>query len=428
MQEKNFLDSIQKKIEKAIEFNELSSEIAEQIRIPRRVVRFQVPIVRDSGKKEIFLGYRSQHNNTLGPYKGGIRFHPRVSEKEVVALSMLMSLKTSLTGLPFGGSKGGVTIDPFNLSRRELEEVSRQYVREVFPFIGPDTDIPAPDVNTNPQIMAWMVDEYSKLAGRFTPESFTGKPIKLWGLKGRKEATGYGAAVILEKLKEIYNFSPEKTTLAIQGFGNVGYYFAKYAFENGYKIVALSERNGGIYLKKGLDPEKVWECREVNNKIAGCYCRGSVCNYQEGKEIPNKELLEMNVDVLVPAAIENAITKENASNIKAKYILSIANGPLTEEGEAILRQNNKIIVPDILANAGGVIASYLEWIQSKERRLQKKEKVLKEVSKRISQAFDKVWEFKEKKSISSVEAAFSLALTRIANDIRTSRRFAPQEP
>jgi len=418
MQKKNFLGSIQKKIERAIEFNGLSSEIAEQIRIPQRVIRFQIPIVRDNGKREIFLGYRSQHNNTLGPYKGGIRFHPKVSEKEVVALSILMSLKTSLVGLPFGGAKGGVAVDPFNLSRRELEIISRQYVREVFPFIGPDTDIPAPDVNTNPQIMAWMVDEYSKLAGIFTPESFTGKPIELGGLKGRKEATGYGAAVILEKLKEIYNFSPKKTTLAIQGFGNVGYHFAKYAFEKGYKIVALSEKNGGVYLKQGLDPEKVSECREINNKIAGCYCRGSVCDFQEGKEISNRKLLEIDVDVLVPAAVESVITKENASNIKAKYILSIANGPLTEKGEAILRKNNKIIVPDILANAGGVIASYLEWIQGKERKLQEKEEVLKEISKRMSRAFDRVWKFKEEKGVSSGEAAFSLALTRIVNNIR----------
>jgi len=418
MQKENFLDSIQKKIERAIELSGLSSEIAEQIRIPQRVVRFQVPIVRDSGKKEIFLGYRSQHNNTLGPYKGGVRFHPKVSEKEVVALSILMSLKNSLVGLPFGGAKGGITINPFNLSRRELEEISRQYVREIFPFIGPDTDIPAPDVNTNPHIMALMVDEYSKLAGKFTPESFTGKPIELGGLEGRKEATGYGAAVILEKLQETYNFSPEKTTLAIQGFGNVGEHFAKYVFEKGYKIVALSEKNGGIYLKQGLDPEKVSECRKINNKIAGCYCRGSVCDFQGGKEISNKELLEMDVDVLVPAAIEDAITKENASNIKAKYILSIANGPLTEKGEAILRQNDKIVVPDILANAGGVIASYLEWIQNKERQLKKKEEVLKEVSKRISQAFDRVWKFKEEKGVSLGEAAFSLALTRIVNNIR----------
>jgi len=413
-----FLDSIQKKIERTIEFNELSSQIAKQIRIPRRVVKFQVPVIKDNGKKEIFLGYRSQHNNTLGPYKGGIRFHPRVSEKEVVALSILMSLKTSLVGLPFGGAKGGVTVNPFNLSRRELEEVSRQYVREVFPFIGPDTDIPAPDVNTNPQIMAWMVDEYSKLAGKFTPESFTGKPIELRGLKGRKEATGYGAFVVLEKLKEIYNFSPKKTTLAIQGFGNVGEHFAKYAFEKGYKIVALSEKNGGIYLKQGLDPEKVSECREINNKIAGCYCRGSVCDFQGGKEISNKELLELDVDVLVPAAVESVITKENAPNIKAKYILSIANGPLTEKGEAILMKNNKIIVPDILVNAGGVIASYLEWVQGKERQLKNKKEVLREVSKKIGQAFDRVWEFKKEKGISSGEAAFSLALTRIANNIK----------
>lgn len=413
MENGKFLQSVQGQIEETGKLLNLSGEIIEELKEPKRIIKFKIPVLMDNGKRKLFEGYRCQHNNALGPFKGGIRFHPRVCEEEIRALSILMSLKCSLAELPFGGSKGGVTIDPFNLSRRELEMVSRQYVREVFPFIGPNTDIPAPDVNTNPQIMAWMVDEYSKLAGEFRPESFTGKPIELWGLKGRKEATGYGGVVILEKLRETFKFLPEQTTIAIQGFGNVGSNFAKFAAERKYKVVALSEVERGIYLEQGLEPEKVLECKKEKGTIAGCYCKGSVCDYESGKQMTNKELLESDVDILVPAAVENVITKENASKIKARYIISMANGPITEEAQEILEGKGKIIVPDTLANAGGVIASYFEWRQAKGGSLWTEEEVLRGLSDILGKAFNNVWKVSKKRKISLTKAAFLIAVQRI---------------
>ena len=408
-----FLSSVIKKVEKAGKKLKISQEKIELFKQPKRFLNFQIIFTRDNGKKEIVQGFRCQHNNILGPFKGGIRFHPNVSEEEVKALALLMTLKCSLVNLPYGGAKGGVIVDPKKLSKRELEELSRQYVREIYQFIGEDIDIPAPDVNTNPQIMAWMVDEYSKLVGKFSPGAFTGKPEELRGLKGRVEATGYGGVVILEKLKEKYGLIPEKTTIAIQGFGNVGFHFAKFAYEKGYKIVALSEVDGGIYLKEGLEPEKVLQCKMQKGTIAGCYCKGCVCDWKGGRDISNKQLLELNVDVLVPAAVENVITKENASKIKAKYIIAMANGPITQEAQEILEKKGKVIVPDILANAGGVIASYFEWRQAKEGRLWAREETYKELENILTSAFDKVFNYAKKKRISLDESAFQLAIQRI---------------
>jgi glutamate dehydrogenase/leucine dehydrogenase len=326
---------------------------------------------------------------------------------------MLMTWKCSLVGLPFGGAKGGVKVNPFKLSQRELEELSRGYVRKVFSWIGPDKDIPAPDVNTNPQIMAWMVDEYSKKAGKFSPAAFTGKPENLWGLEGRREATGYGGVVILKELAKRLNFIPKKTTLAIQGFGNVGYYFSCWAHEEDYKILAVSEDYGGICVKGGLIPEKTLECKKRKGKIIGCYCVGSICNLGYGKEITNEELLEMDVDILVPAAVESVITEKNAHKIKAKYIIEMANSPIIPEAEMILEKRGVKIIPDILANSGGVIASYFEWLQSKQRKKWKKEKALKELSRILEEVFGKVWNLAEKENVSYRKAALTLAVDRV---------------
>ena len=413
MKKENFIQSVQNKMEEVSKLIEIPKELIEEIKEPKRLIKFQIPVLTDSGKRKIFWGFRSQHSNVLGPYKGGIRFHPAVSEERVKALSILMSLKCALIGIPFGGAKGGIIVEPKKLSKRELEQLSRQYVREIFPLIGPNTDIPAPDINTNPQIMTWMVDEYSKLKGEFSPSAFTGKPEELWGLKGRKESTGYGGVVILERLKEVFGLNPQETTIAVQGFGNVGFHFAKFAFERGYKIIALSEIEGGVYLKKGLEPKEVLKCKEEKGKIAGCYCRGSVCDFRGGKNITNKELLEAEVDVLVPAAVENVITEENAPKIKAKYILSMANGSLTQKGQQILEERGKVVIPDILANAGGVIASYFEWLQAKQGSLWEKEKTLEELSKILSRAFDNIWKIAKERKISLEKAAFLIALMRI---------------
>jgi len=412
-----FLDS-QKQLKEIAGILKIEPAILEELKEPQRVLKFQIPVLMDNGETKFFSGFRSQHNNALGPYKGGIRFHPQVSEDEVKALSMLMTWKSSLVGLPFGGGKGGVVVNPRELSKGELERLSRGYVKEVFSFIGPDVDIPAPDINTNAQIMAWMTDEYSKLKGEDSPASFTGKPLNLWGLKGRKEATGYGGVVILEKLKEIFNFKPKETTLAIQGFGNVGSNFARFAFQKEYKIITLSEQEGGISVERGLNPEETLRCIEKKGRIAECYCVGSVCDLSYGKPITNKELLEMKADVLVPAAVENVITKENAHKIKARCIIEMANGPVTSEAEKILEKRGIKSVPDILANSGGVIASYFEWLQSKEKKLWEKEKVFQELSATLEKSFKKVWDLAKNKKISLKKAAYLIAVDRVAGVMR----------
>lgn len=414
---KFFLDS-QKQLREIANFLKIEPEILQELKEPHRVIKFQIPVLMDDGKVRIFFGFRSQHNNALGPYKGGIRFHPEVSEDEIKALSMLMTWKCALVGLPFGGGKGGVRVEPRELSRAELERLSRGYVRGIFPWIGPDIDIPAPDINTNPQIMAWMTDEYSKLKGKETPAAFTGKPLDLWGLEGRKEATGYGGVIILKKLQKIFGFKPKDTTLAIQGFGNVGSNFANFAFQEGYKIIALSEKEGGVYVSEGLHPEQTLRCREKKGKIAGCYCVGSVCDLSLGKQITNEEFLEMKVDILVPAAVENVITKENAPKIRAKYIIEMANGPVTSGAQVILEKRKILLVPDILANAGGVIASYFEWLQSKEKKKWEREQTFNELSKILEKSFEKVWSLAEKEKINLRKAAYLLAIERVAKAMK----------
>ena len=413
MANRNFFLDCQKQFREIAKILKVKPEIIEKLEEPQRVIKFQIPVKMDDGKEKIFWGFRSQHNNTLGPFKGGIRFHPGVTEDEIKALSMLMTWKCSLVGLPFGGGKGGVIVDPRKLSKGELERLSRGYVRGLFPLIGPDIDIPAPDVNTNPQIMAWMADEYSKLKGKDSPAAFTGKPLGMGGLAGRNEATGYGGVIILEKLAEVFDLKPEKTTLAIQGFGNVGSNFAQFASKAGFKILAVSEVDGGVYIKNGLDPEATLKCREAKGKISGCYCVGSVCDLSLGRGISNQEILEMDVDVLVPAAVENVIIKENAPKIKAKYLIEMANGPVTLEAENILEKRGIISVPDILANSGGVIASYFEWLQGKEKKLWEKEKVFQELSKILEKSFEKVFNLAKKEKINLRKAAEILAVEKV---------------
>lgn len=394
----------------------LPEQVIEELKEPHRILKFQIPVQVGSSKK-IFYGFRSQHNNALGPYKGGIRFSPLVSESEIKALSMWMTWKCALVNLPFGGGKGGVIVNPFELTKEELEALSRGYVREIFPIIGSDKDIPAPDVNTNSQIMAWMIDEYNKLKGEEDWATFTGKPIELRGLEGRKEATGYGGVIVLEELAKMYGLEPENTTIAVQGFGNVGYHFAYFAAQKGFKVVAVSEKDGGIYVEEGINPELVFKCREEKGQISGCYCSGSVCDTRLGKEITNEELLTLNVDILVPAAVENVITEENADKIQAKYIIEMANGPISEEGERILCQKGKICVPDILSNSGGVIGSYFEWIQGKEGKKLTKEEVFEGIKQRIANSFQKIINLAQEKNISFRDAAYEIAISRVAQKI-----------
>ncbi|MDT7868490.1 MAG: Glu/Leu/Phe/Val dehydrogenase [Candidatus Pacebacteria bacterium] len=382
---------------------------------PQREIKVYLPLKRESGEIEIFEGYRIQHNNFLGPYKGGIRYFPEVNEDEIKTLAFLMTIKCALVGLPLGGAKGGIKVDPKILSEKELENLSREYVRKIYDFIGPDKDIPAPDVNTNAKIMDWMTDEYLKISNSKDIKlkaTFTGKSIQNDGSEGREEATGKGGEIILERFVEKMNLQ-KPLTVAIQGFGNVGYNLAKFLYQKGYKLVALSDSKGGIYSEEGFNPELVMECKKEKGTISGCYCVGSVCDSNLGRDISNEELLELDVDILIPAALENVITKENADRVKAKIILEMANNPLTEEADEILNKKGVIIIPDILANSGGVTVSYFEMLQNLNNEKWSKEKVFEELEKYLSKAFDEVWQIKEKLNVDLRKASFIVALKRI---------------
>jgi glutamate dehydrogenase (NADP+) len=382
---------------------------------PQREIKVYLPLKRDNGEIEIFEGYRIQHNNFLGPYKGGIRYFPEVNEDEIKTLAFLMTIKCSLVNLPLGGAKGGIKVDPKNLSEKELENLSREYVRKIYDFIGPDKDIPAPDVNTNSKIMDWMVDEYLKISNSKDIKlkaTFTGKSIQNNGSEGREEATGKGGEIILERFVEKINLQ-KPLNVVIQGFGNVGYNLAKFLYQKRYRLVALSDSKGGIYSEEGFNPELVMECKKEKGMISGCYCVGDVCDSSLGRDISNEELLELDVDILVPAALENVITEKNANRVKAKIILEMANNPLTEEVDEILNRKGVVVIPDILANSGGVTVSYFEMLQNLNNEKWNKEKVFEELEKYLSKAFDEVWGIKEKLNIGLRKASYIVALKRI---------------
>lgn len=415
------LSTAQNLIKKSAEKLGLSTYLIEQIIAPDRIIEVKVPVKLESGAVKVFQGFRSQHSNALGPYKGGIRFHPNVSREEVIALSTLMSLKCAVAGLPFGGAKGGVIVDPKTLTTVELEQLSRSYARVIAPFIGPELDVPAPDVNTNPQIMAWMLNEYEQLTGKKAPATFTGKPLDLGGSLGRTEATGRGGVTVMEavltKLKKQFKKQNREITIAVQGFGNVGYYFAKLAEEAGFKIVALSDSRGAVYVKDGLSVAKTLECKKEKGSVGGCYCKGSVCDVKYGKPLTNEELLELPVDVLVPSALENVITSENAHKIQAKVIIEMANGPVAEDAYPILSAKGILSVPDVLSNSGGVTVSYFEWLQGMKNEHWSEAEVNAKLAKQITQAFEEVWEASTKHKVNLKEAAFIVALKKIAQAV-----------
>jgi len=325
--------------------------------IPKRILTFSFPVKLDSGDIRYFTGYRVQFNDARGPTKGGIRFHPEVNLEEVKTLAFLMALKCAVVNLPYGGAKGGVMLEPKRFSQEELERISRGYIREINGFIGPDVDIPAPDVNTDAKIMAWMLDEYEKLNGRHSPAAITGKPIALCGSKARDYSTSIGGAYVLQEFADLFKLKmkPNKTSIAVQGFGNVGMNIARILHEWGYKVIAVSDSKSGIYSINGLD---------INNVIKHKEKTGSLAKFKGAGDLSNEALLELNADVLIPAAIEDQITKKNAGNIKAKLILEMANRPITPEADEVLLGRKILVMPDILANAGGVVVSYFEWAQN----------------------------------------------------------------
>jgi len=362
----------------------LFTQRIDYLKKPNRVIRKTLEIRTNGGSPQTFLSFRSQHNNALGPYKGGIRFHPDVNEDEVKALSMLMSLKCSLTGIPFGGAKGGIRVDPKVMSDSDLEILSKVYAAKFSNYFGKNLDVPAPDVNTNGKIMAWMLEEFNKKTGENSLATFTGKPIDVGGSLGRIQATGFGGVAILRAYTKKQGMDPSNVSVAIQGFGNVGYWFAKLAEEEGFNIVAISDSSGAIIDNRGL---KIDACKSLKDKFGSFKNAADQGNFVLRS---NEELLTMEVDVLVPSALEDMITHKNMDNIKAKAIIETANGPTTSEAEICLTQKGIDVIPDILGSAGGVITSYFEWYQNMYSETWSEEKVLSKLDEYMQKAFQSV--------------------------------------
>ncbi|MFH1236176.1 MAG: Glu/Leu/Phe/Val dehydrogenase [Parcubacteria group bacterium] len=407
--------------EKALKYITVGSDIVEQLKMPMRLAEVAIPVEMDDGSTKVFLGYRVQHNNARGPFKGGVRYHPQVDLDEVKALAFWMTIKCAVVDVPFGGGKGGVQVDPKLLSEGELERLSRGWVQKMFPILGPDVDVPAPDVYTNPKIMGWMVNEYSKLAGRDTPAAFTGKPLDQGGLDGREDSTAQGGVFVIQELVKKLGLVPEKTRVAVQGFGNVGYFTAKLLHDAGFQIIALSDSQGGILAINGktMDPEAVMHSKREKGMIDGIYCVGSVCDYENFRRISNEELLTADCDVVIPAALENQITATNAHLIRAKLIVELANGPTTPKADSILYGRGVTIVPDVVANAGGVAGSYFEWVQNREGSRWKNHEVIAKLEPLMREGFDTVWAKAREYDVDLRTAAYILAIERISEAMRT---------
>lgn len=379
----------------------------EAILVPQRIIKGKLTIKGKDGKKKTFAAFRIQHNDARGPFKGGIRFHQNVSEDEVQALSTLMSLKCAVAGIPYGGGKGGIIVDPTKLTREELKDLSIEFAKLIAPYIGPWKDVPAPDVNTDGQIMSWMLEAYEKKTGMLSPGAFTGKPLELGGSLGRTEATGQGGAYVLEAYAKLKKINIKGSTVAVQGFGNVGYYFAKIAKELGFTIVAVSDSSSGIYNSKGLNIDEIAKFKESGRPLKESPLKGG------SKLITNAELLELPVTFLVPAALENAITKENMEKISAKVVFEMANGPTTTEADAYLHEKGVDVVPDILSNSGGVTVSYFEWVQNLSGYYWTKERVNQELKATITKAFLDIDGVTKSKHISYRRAANYLSIKRL---------------
>jgi hypothetical protein len=401
----NPFEIAQKQIKSACDKLNTDPAVYEILKNPMRVLEVSFPVKLDDGTIKTFTGYRSQHNNAVGPFKGGLRFHPAVTKDEVKALSTWMTFKCSVAGIPYGGGKGGMAIDPKKYSKAELERISRGFAEAISPLIGEKVDIPAPDVNTNGQIMSWMVDSYEKIVGHSAKGVFTGKPLEFGGSLARTEATGYGVHLVAKKALDKLNIDVKGATYAVQGFGNVGYYTAYYAYKDGAKIVAFSNTDVAIYNENGIDMEAVIKDYEENGRI--------IENKGYGKDFTNEELLELEVDVLAPCALENQITSENADRIKAKVITEGANGPTTPEADEILYKKGIVVIPDILANAGGVVVSYFEWVQNLQGYYWSFDEVQEKEDTVLSNAFEDVWSIADEFKVDLRNAAYMSSIRRI---------------
>jgi glutamate dehydrogenase (NAD(P)+) len=392
----------------------LDSAWREALASPKRVLAVSCPIRMDDGKIQVFTGYRAQHNNARGPFKGGIRYDPSVNRDEVMALAMLQTWKNALVDLPFGGAKGGVVCDPRKLSPGEKERLTRRYTSEILPVIGPEHDIPAPDAGTDAQVMSWVLDTYSMMVGHQELGIVTGKPVVLGGSAGREEATGRGVMFTLRAFLKTQNKTLEGTRIAVQGFGNVGFHAARLLDEQGANIIAITEKKSGIYDESGIDVA-----------AAGLYYRerGDLIDYPHGEQISNEELLTCDCDVLVPAAMENTITEDVAPHIKAKIMVEAANGPTTPEADEILRENGVTVLPDILANAGGVTVSYFEWVQGLQNFFWSLQEVNDELQKVMERSFEAVNAKADQSDCDYRTAAYTIAITRVAEACRLKGLF-----
>ena len=406
----NPFEIAQKQVKSACDKLNADPAVYEILKNPMRVLEVSFPVRLDDGTVKTFIGYRSQHNNAVGPFKGGLRFHPDVTKDEVKALSTWMTFKCSVAGIPYGGGKGGMAIDPKDYSKAELERISKGFAKAISPIIGEKVDIPAPDVNTNGQIMSWMVDAYEEIEGKSAKGVFTGKPLEFGGSLARTEATGYGVNLAAKKALEKLNIDVKGATYAVQGFGNVGFYTAYYAHKDGAKIVAFSNVDVAIYNENGIDMEAVIKDFKEN----GCISE----NKGYGKDITNAELLELEVDVLTPCALENQITSENADRIKAKVVVEGANGPTTPEADEILFKKGILVVPDILANAGGVVVSYFEWVQNLQSYYWSFEEVQQKENALLSGAFEDVWALASEYKVDLRNAAYMKSIERIAKAMK----------
>ncbi len=406
---KNPYEIFLRQLEEGAKVLKLDDYVVEVLKEPERVIEVSIPVRMDDGTVKVFKGWRSNHNTALGPAKGGIRYHWEVTKEEVMALSAWMSIKNAVMDLPYGGGKGGIRVNPKELSEGELERLSRGFIDRIYKYIGPDQDIPAPDVYTNPKIMAWMMDEYEKLVGIKAPGVITGKPLIVGGSRGRETATARGGFFVLREALKVKGESFEGKTAAIQGFGNAGSYAAHYLHEAGVKVVAVSESKGGIYKADGLPiPEVIKHKKET----------GSVINFPGTESISNEDLLELDVDILVPAALEDVINEKNASNVKAKYILELANGPVTPEADEVLFKKGAFILPDVLANAGGVTVSYFEWVQNRYGYYWDEEEVDEKLDKKMTKAFKEFYEAMEEYKVDPRKAVYVVALRRIVEAMK----------